>query len=184
MRIRCGGAGVKPAKAVPKGLIVVSDTSTADLLLLCWVDGSGDIESHSLLSSAVHVRCGGLGKSWSHSGVDNVYEKGTVSRIGSNQILVVQFTVISCGDCWCRWEAGCEETWSRKVAAAGIVIGDVGVEGAGGIDDAGGAVAVAAVGGGVSIDVAVVESVGAYAVGGVGVEVRIVVVWQWGWGQL
>jgi len=183
VRVHCGGAGVKLAKAVPKGLIVVSDASTADLLLLCWVDGSGDIESCSSLSSAVHVRCGGLGKSQSHSGVDNVYEEGTVSRIGSNQILVVQFTVISCGDCWCRWEARHKEMWSRKVTAAGIVISDIGVEGTGGINNAGGAVATA-VGGGVSIDVAVVESVGAYAVGGIGVEVGIAAAWQWGWGQL
>ena len=35
------------------------------------------------------------------------------SRRGSNQIFVVEFTVICCGDCWCRWEDGGEETWSR-----------------------------------------------------------------------
>jgi len=49
-----------------------------------------------------------------------------------------------------------------EVAAAGVVIGGVGVEGACGVDDASGTVAVA-----------VVESVGVYAVGDVGVEVGI-----------
>jgi len=80
LRVRCRGAGVKLAKAAPNGLIVVSDASTADFLLLGWLDESGDIESRS------------------RSGVDNVYEEGTASRIGSNEILVVQFTAISCGD--------------------------------------------------------------------------------------
>ena len=58
------GPGVKPAKAEPRGLMVVSNASSADFLLLGWLDEPVDMESHSSTSCAGRVGCGMWDVGW------------------------------------------------------------------------------------------------------------------------